>query len=387
MKILHLIPSLSVGGAEMILKQLILHPLASKHESRVVSLGSAGYLRKELQLPGIWVDYLRVSNRNLLSLLRLSHLNKIIEEFKPDVIQSWMFHANVLTVLLVKYFKRTPVVWSLHQDIADMTWIKTSTRIAIKLGAVFSHSVPSAIISVSERSMASHDQIGYAKAKFVHIPNGFDWRVFSPNVQARQKARKDLGLNDSDVLIGFFARYHPMKDHQTFIKAIASLHQAFPRFHFVFCGQNLTPENKELTRLIKGAGIDKVVHLLGLRDDLPRLYVALDIYSTSSVSEGFPLTVGEAMACGVPCVVTDVGDSARLVDETGLVVPPRDSKALAMAWTTLGNLPQKDRLALGMAARRRVIDRFSIDKMVSDYYSLYHRISRKGNVAQIDPIG
>ena len=173
------------------------------------------------------------------------------------------------------------------------------------------------------------------------IPNCFDTDVFSPSEEARQTILQELGLSSSSTLIGLIGRYHPMKDHYNFIRAADHLSKSHSDVHFLLVGNKVDVDNKELTDFIKSRNLTSKFHLLGERKDINRLTASLDIASSSSYfGEGFPNVIGEAMACGVPCVVTDVGDSGWIIADTGLVIPPRDPEAMASAWRELLNTGQ-----------------------------------------------
>ena len=181
-------------------------------------------------------------------------------------------------------------------------------------------------------------------------------------------------MKENALLIGFFARYHPMKDHATFIHAAGLTNKRFPKIQFILCGHDINRENTQLMEDIEEAGIEYGIHLLGEIEDLARLLNSLDISSISSISEGFPRSVGEAMSSGLPCVVTDVGDAASLVGETGRVVSPRDPEALSKAWIDLLEKPDKERLALGLAAPERIVRDYGLENMVKEYDRLYRHM-------------
>ena len=216
-----------------------------------------------------------------------------------------------------------------------------------------------------------HRSLGYARDKMVVIPNGFDVINFRPDTATRRPVRAELGIPEDTLLIGMFARFHAQKDHRNFVEAAALLHARHPDIHFLLCGDGITWENKVLSGWIVTAGIHEHCHPLGPREDIPRLAAALDIASSSSFGEGFPNVVGEAMACGIPCVVTDVGDSARIVGTTGRVVSAKDPEALAMAWTQMIGLGEEGRRRLGVATRKRVMHHFELSKIVKKYEALY----------------
>lgn len=371
MKILHVIPVLAVGGAEIVLEQLLLHPQSAQHDNRVLCLGNVDEIGIRLAEHNIDVVYLGVEPKNPASLFRLYSIRKEIEEFRPDIIQTWMYHANLLTGWLTRFSNSPPIVWAIHQDISDKSWIKTTTMAIIKLGAQFSDSIPERVISVSERSVDSHIKIGYRQEKFIVIHNGFDIGADQAALGKKINLRKELGVEEESLIVGFFARFHEMKDHINFLAAAEIVIQEMKSVHFVLAGRQVDDDNSVLVKEIEARGLSSTVHLLGQRNDVPKLLAGLDLYTISSRSEGFPLSVGEAMAAGIPCVVTDVGDAAKLVGDTGLVVPPASSRDLAAAWMDLLSKTSIERQSMGKAARARIIEKFSLDKMVADYYQLY----------------
>jgi len=194
-------------------------------------------------------------------------------------------------------------------------------------------------------------------------------------MRKRSSVRAELGLDVGTPLIGLVARYHPMKDHANFLTATSLLAKQDPTAHFLLVGPNVDASNQELSAKIATLGLQERVHLLGERRDIPRINAALDIASTTSCwGEGFPNVIGEAMACGVPCVVTDVGDSALIVGETGRVVPPRDPRALAAAWRDMLQMDRETRGGLGERARARIVTHFSLNEIARRHEKLYTEI-------------
>jgi glycosyltransferase involved in cell wall biosynthesis len=208
------------------------------------------------------------------------------------------------------------------------------------------------------------------------IPNGFDLTHFKPDPFSRESVRQELGIAKDALLIGLVGRFDPKKDHDTFLRAAAFLHSCKTEVHFLLCGDQITWENAALKNEIETLGIVSWMHLLGKREDIPRLTSALDIaVSSSSFGEGFPNTIGEAMACGVPCVVTDVGDSALIVGDTGRVVPPKDPHALVIAWNHWIEMGLEHRKQWGLTARRRVEEQYSLPAIVEKYEHLYQEMA------------
>jgi len=249
------------------------------------------------------------------------------------------------------------------------------TRGVIALGVLLSP-FADAITLNSEAGRKVHETWGYSRARMAVIRNGVDLDLFRPSVAARRSVRAELGVSPDTPVVGLIARYHPMKEHSTFLQAAGMLHRQDRRVHFLLCGNEVTPENPSLTRIMLEHDLRNCVHLLGLRHDIPRLTAALDVATSSSSSgEGFPNAVAEAMASGVSCVVTDVGDSAHIVGDTGRVIPRKNVGALAAAWKDILNLERAERSELARRARQRTEDHFVMQRAVDNYEALYERLS------------
>jgi glycosyltransferase involved in cell wall biosynthesis len=236
--------------------------------------------------------------------------------------------------------------------------------------------IPNRIVCCSESARRVHATYGYAAHKLAVVPNGFDLNQFCPDPQARSSFRRELGIAEDVRLIGVAARFHVLKGHRNFFDAAARLQACMPEVHFVLCGRDVDRNNAELAGWLRaaGPGLEARCHLLGVRQDMPRFFAALDIATSPSLSEAFPSAVGEAMACGTPCVVTDVGDSAVLVGDTGIVVPSGDSDALAQAWKQLLNCDPAALLHLGARARDRIRRRFAVEVAVERYQQVYREV-------------
>lgn len=311
--------------------------------------------------------------RGLGTFAGLARLCRALRELRPDLIQGWMYYGNITATIAAALARvKAPVLWNIRATIMEREHEKPVTVAVIWLGGKLSFS-PVKIINNSRVSAAEHEEkLGYCAAKREILPNGFDTDLFRPSENARQALRTSLGLGPDSLLIGVVARYHPMKDHATFLRAAAIVHRARPGVHFVLVGDRVDCSNAELATLIAELALEKRVHLLGARKDVHLVSAALDIQVCSSSSgEGFPNVVGEAMSCGVPCVVTDVGDAADVVGDTGVTVPPRDPRALAAGILKLVELGEDKRVELGRQARRRAMERFSIEAVVRLYEELY----------------
>lgn len=374
-RLLHLITGLKSGGAETMLYKLLTSTDFTRFEPYVISLMDRRILGKQIEKLGIPVYTLGMRRRGF-NPLKLYHLHRVIRSLKPDLIQSWMYHANLIATLTSQLnFTRIPVIWNIRQSLYNLKTEKQRTAYMIRLGAWLSQQ-PNRIFYNSRVSAHQHQAVGYAAIREQVIPNGFDCDRFRPSELARLKLRRELGLAEDTLLIGLVARYHPMKDHANFIRAAGQLIQQYPDVHFILVGRDITEQNIVLQKEIQSIGL-KNIHQLGEQNDIPQITAALDIATSSSWSEAFPNVIGEAMACGVSCVVTDVGDSAWIVDKTGQVVPPRDSQALAEGWMRLIEMGSEGRKKLGTIARQRILGKFSLPKIVQQYEAIYDEVLRE----------
>ncbi len=362
---------------------MMLYKLLSGADSRrfrhaVVSLGRPSRLDPRINSLGVPVHNVGMRPARLPTPSQLRRLAAAVRGIDPHLVHGWMYHGSLAAQLAARMAApRAPVVWSIHSCNDDLTLEKRLTAAIIRLCRRLS-ARPARIIYVSEASRRQHEQMGYEAARAHVIPNGFDTTHFAPSSEARASVRAELGVSEDHLLIGLIGRFHPMKDHINFLRAAALLSEDYHAARFLLVGREVDASNAVLRRLIARWGLEGRALLLGERGDIPRLIAASDICAlSSSYGESFPLVVGEAMACGVPCVVTDVGDAARLVGQTGLVVPPRDSEALAEAWRELIRLGSDGRTQLGEAARQRIRENFLLANVIAQYETLYQTVLRE----------
>jgi len=373
LKVCHIITDLSIGGAEMMLYKLLSKSNRHRFEYQVVSLTNMGPLGNQIQELGISVFSLNMQNA-IPSIRSFRELVKLLRYNRPDVIQTWMYHSDLLGSCASLCAGRIPSIWNVRQSNLEPEMNKRTTILVIKICAKLSFMLPQLIICNSEVVRDIHISKGYKKSKMYVIPNGFDLEAFQPCPDARKLVRLELGLSEDAAIIGLVARFDPQKDHRTFIRAAGLILQEFPNLYFMLCGHGVCWDNPDLVTWIKEAGIKDNVHLLGSRQDIPRLMSALDIASLSSLGEGFSNVIGEAMACEVPCVVTNVGDSAFIIGDTGIVVEPGDPNALAKGWASLLALEPAQRKELGIRARKRVKQYFNLPDIVKKYETSYEEI-------------
>jgi glycosyltransferase involved in cell wall biosynthesis len=299
----------------------------------------------------------------------------------PDVVSTWMYHADLLGGVASRLAGVRGVGWSIRNSDLDATHTKLSTRLVVSACASVSRWIPARILCCSVVARHVHVGCGYAADKMVVIPNGFDLARFAPNADARAAVRLELGIPADAPLVGVVGRFDPQKDHAGFFRSAAILRRHMPSVRFLLAGKDMDHANAELVSAMDKAGARDASHLLGLRSDMPALMASLDVLvSSSAYGEAFPNVVGEAMACAVPCVVTDVGDCAYIVGDTGITVPPGDNAALAAAMQTLLALSRQERAVIGDRARARVAENFDITQVVHQYERFFDDLDAGGSV-------
>lgn len=375
MHLVHVITGLDVGGAETMLYRLAGALGSRGFRQRVVSLTSLGPVAARLERLGVPCQAIGM-RRGILGAAKLLSLARLLRDWRPDVVQTWMYHADLVGGIAARLAGHAKVVWGIHASRLDADITRWTTFATLRACALLAGRVPDEIICVSQTSRDFHLQRGYPARKLLVVPNGFDLASCKPDPSVRRAVRRDLEVSDETVLVGLVARVHPQKDHRTFIRAAQLLSRRHPEVRFLLCGSGATPDNDALVGTIVDHGVCDRFLLLGARDDVPRLLNGLDIAALSSMcGEAFPLAIGEAMASGVPCAVTDVGDSASLVGDTGRVVPPRDAAALATAIEELVTLGPDGRRQLGASARARIEAHYALPQIAARYSDVYRHVA------------
>lgn len=368
MRILHIIVDLTSGGAELMLKRLAAaHMEQGAHEHQVISLRTLATVGPMLQEAGIRVDALGMQSGRATPRV-VARLVREIRARKPDIVQTWMYHSDLLGGLAARLAGVRHLIWGVRiADISKEMGIPRSTALVRRACARLSSILPERIVYVAHSARRVHEALGYDPAKGVVIPNGY----VLPEAVDAGRLRAELGLSSDALIIGSAGRFCAQKDPQSFIAAAAQLAPRHPNMHFVMMGRGHSPDNAELAAWIRAAGHPERFHLLGERYDMPTCLAGMDLFCLHSIGEGFPNVVAEAMSVGTPCVATDVGDAAFLVGETGSVVPPSQPDALAAAIEALAALAPERRRELGAAARDRVARHFSMDAITRQYSQLY----------------
>lgn len=333
----------------------------------VVSLMDDGEYGTQLREAGVEVHCLGIQ-RGLFSLGAFLKLTRILRQRRPDVIMTWLYHADLMGTLCAVLAGLSPrrVVWNLRCSDIDFAQYARSTRLVVRILSKLS-SLPSAVVYNSEAGKAHHIMLGYRPRAWAYLPNGLNLAVWRPLSTDRVLIRQEFGVAENEMLVGMVARVNPQKDHATFIAAAKQLASMHCNVRFVLVG-------KGTRDLGLPAVLQKCLIAIDYRQDVSRLMRAIDIHVLSSAfGEGFPNVVCEAMATEVPCVVTDVGDAAMLVDGTGLVVSPRDPAALADAINVLLHETSIQRKKRGQAAREKVARSFEINKVRDSYIAIWRR--------------
>jgi glycosyltransferase involved in cell wall biosynthesis len=367
------INAIVLAGAERMLARVLARLRPEEFDVRVFTIGMPGPFTEHLEqlgIPNRLYEFLRPKLPNPFHLLTLA---RDLRHFRPDVVQGWMYLGNLYGGVAAKLTRRDmPVAWNIRHSTLDPRIDSRSMRWSAWLGGQLSGLVPDRIVLCAEAARAAHLRVGYSPEKLEVIPNGFDLSELRPDPIARQRIREEIGISDETPLVGLIGRLHQHKDHRTFVRAARLVADQFPNAHFVGAGEEQTYSAADLWNWVDEAGLRDRFHWLGVRRDVP----AIDVLVCSSTTEGFPNVVGEAMACGVPCVATDVGECAEVVGDTGRIVPKQTPQQLGEAISELLRMPRSERAVLRERARRRVVERYDIDRIVERYSDLWRELAQ-----------
>ena len=377
--VVHIISGLGQGGAETVLHRLVAAP-DPKAVHTVISLGDEGVFGARLREAGIAVHAMGMKGSPVAAAKGYWKLYRLLRLLQPDVVQTWMYHADLIGGIAARLAGVRALAWGIRNSGADLRHGSRSAHIIAQLCALLSRWVPGVIVACADEAAKRHRELGYDPDKLLVIQNGYDLSLWGPDPKARETLREQFGVAQDTPLVGSVARWNPLKDHENLVQALAHCAQRHPGMKCVLVGEGMDAANRELAGLLNRHGLADKVLLLGRRDDVPRILAALDVYVLSSRAEGFPNVVAEAMASGLPCVVTDVGDAAHIVGDTGWVVAPRDPMALADAMdeaiSLLGNeagrAQYSDRAARG---RQRVESNFGLEVMRARYLTVWQRLA------------
>lgn len=369
MHILHIITGLKDGGAEAVLYRLCTNDPDNRHD--VISLTNCGKYGPLLNQAGIELHCLYMP-RGTLRLCDLICLWGLIKRLRPDVVQTWMYHADLVGGITARLAGVSIVAWGIRNGSLEIGKSKFSTIFLARICALFSWFVPHRIVCCAEGAVSFHAAIGFDTSKIVIIPNGYSLSQFHPDSDSGQLFRSKFNISGDSIVLGMVGRFDPQKDHLNLLHALSLLKSQDIKFIIMLVGTGLGHDNIKLQKCISLYSLSNEVKLLGPQSDIHAVMNALDFHVLSSAfGEAFPNVLAEAMACGIPCITTDVGDAAFIVGDSGWVVPHSNPIAMANSLKVAIEEPLRKRLERGQLARKRITISFSIDRMVQSYSALY----------------
>lgn len=371
MKVVHVITCLDQGGAEAVLYRLATSPSADSSVHTVISLQGLGFYGPRLAKHNVRVYTLDMP-KGKVSLPGLVRLYRLMRRLRPDVVQTWMYHSDLIGGVIARLAGIRNVVWGVRHANLDKDKNSRLTLLVARVCAALSRRVPRKIVCCSERTSVVHEAAGYDASRFALIANGYDLSRFRPDPVARARIRDEWAIVSERIVLGCVARWDVQKDHPNLLGALAIMVKAGFDGLCVLVGPGMTDANAQLVALIDQLGVGQHVRLLGPRDDVPAVMNAFDVNVLSSSGEAFPNVLAEAMACGVPSVTTDVGDAAMIVGDTGWVVEPQNSAALAKGIAqAIEEVAGANHALRAVRCRRRVEQEFQLSKMVGAYEAVW----------------
>ncbi len=366
---LHVITSLGQGGAQAVLTALV-SATADEVEHTVVSMLDDSPYGEVLRRRGVDVASLNMQRGRLAGIPLLS-VRRLLRAKRPDIVQTWMYHADLLGGSMARLAGCRRVIWGIRNLHVDAPLTRGISRAC----ALLSRWVPTAIACCSSEAARAHQALGYRREKFRVIRNGCNLARFHPDSSARDRIRLELGVRQEETLLGMVARWDVQKDHPNLLQALSYLVAHGVAFRCALVGTNMSHDNAKLLATIQRLGLEKRTMLIGPRTDIPDIMNAFDIHVLSSASEAFPNVVAESMACGTPCVTTNVGDAALIVGNPEWVAPPRNPVALAQAAErALACIRRDGRDVVGKRCRDRIAANFSLERMVNAYHALWNEV-------------
>ena len=372
MLVAHVIVGLNVGGAELMLQRLCESLNTQDDKHIVISLTSIGKIGVLLQSKGVEVVALDLSSIVTAPIV-LFKLVRLLRLHRPDIVQTWMYHADLLGGLAARCAGVKNIIWGVRTTDVKAGGNK-STAFIRGVCARLSFFIPSVIVCAAEASRKAHVDVGYDENKMLVISNGFDLTALNATAEERLSIRLENGITDQEILIGSVGRFNVVKDHPNFVKAAGIVASRYKNVKFLLVGRELTNDNSVLMSLLADTGFSERFILLGERADIPACLKAMDIFCLHSVTEGFPNVLGEAMSMGLPCVTTDVGDASFLIGTTGCVVPSGNPNKLSDGIISLVDIGQDKRVELGAKSKQRIIDEFTMDVTKSKFKRVYEQL-------------
>ena len=364
----HVITDLGDGGAQRSLFTLCENENRCSHS--VISLRGMGKYGGQLEEIGIEVHCLNFP-KGKITFKGVHQLVKLLSDHQIDVVQCWMYHANILASIAMLFKRPKNLCWGIRHTDLRTGGTPLLTKVVAKIGAHLSYFSPVHIVCCAETAREVHADFGYCKEKMVVVANGYDLEKFSPSASKGKSFKAKHDLDTEMPLIGFAARLNPQKDHTTLLQAIAYLKSNGTRVLCVLAGTGLEPVTSPLLQSIRKLDLVNDIKLIGPVSDVSAFMNAIDVHvMSSSFGEAFPNVLSEAMACGTPCVATNVGDAALIIGKAGSIVPPKQPVQLAEAIASLlvykANTTKWE--ALQSKARRHIEENFSIQQFCDGHY-------------------
>lgn len=365
-RIVHIITGLGSGGAENMLYKLLKYSDKSKYYHEVISLMDEGIIGKRIRDEGVKIHSLNVYKANIFK--SILNARRICKDF--DIINTWLYHADMFGFVIAKLLLNKKLIWNIRHSNLDKNANKSRTLMIVKINSLLSKKLD-CITFNSNKSLETHLKVGFKNKNTIVIPNGFELNKFSFNEEKRNTLRRAFNLDKNCKALITVGRWDVQKDYLTLFKALSEIKNTHTNFKMIMVGTNLDECNEDLCNLTIKYDLRDKLMLLGRRNDIPEILSAADCYISSSLGESFSNSIGEAMACALPCIVTDVGDSKQIVGETNYVVNAKDFKGLAEA---IGKFLDKSESPRNFNSRNRIVENFDIRKVVKDYERNYQDI-------------
>ena len=362
-KILHIITDLKEGGAQKILLKIV-SDKKSTQEHVVISLIGIGNYKNKLSNLNIRYYFLNMSNKRL-NILKILKLHNIIKKEKPDAIQTWMYHCDLIGGLIARTLGIKKIFWGVVSFNLGADVMSLKSRIVVKINSLLSHFIPHKIIYCADSSRIVHEKIGFNKKKSVFIPIGFE---------SKENRYQNIFIPQKIFTIGCIARWDPQKDHKNLLMALKILDDKNIAYKCKFIGLGMDEDNHVLSKLIDKTGVNSEnLELLGYVENIDREIISIDLTVLSSAGEAFPNIIGEAMSMGIICVGTDVGDIKQIINKNGWTVPKRNHKKLAEALIIAAKEYQNfvEWKLMSERSQKHIRENYPLNLMVKKYYQTW----------------